>query len=84
MHTSEMKTCCHEMAKRTPSAPDQKDDCGQRGCNIILSCPACSFLTVDPIFVKPLIPIAIELQVIPYHMGSLSDYTLPNWNPPKV
>jgi len=84
MHTSTMKICCHGVEKQGPFNPKQKDDCDRGMCNIILSCPGCSFLVVDPIVVKPLTPIAKELQVTPYHMGDLSDYSMINWNPPKV
>jgi len=84
MCTSTVKTCCHKMEKQAPCNPQQKDDCGKGMCNTMLSCASCGFLTVDPILVKPLIPIAKELQLTPYHMGNLSDYSLLNWNPPKV
>ena len=84
MHTSTVKTCCHGTEKQAPCDPKQKDDCGKGVCNNTLTCPSCSFLTVDPIAANPLIPIAKELQATPYHMGDLSDYSLINWNPPKV
>ena len=84
MHTATVKTCCHGMEKQAPSNPKQKDDCDRGMCNNTLTCPGCSFLTVDPIVVKPLVPISKDLQATPYHMGDLSDYSLVNWNPPKV
>ena len=84
MHTATIKTCCHGTEKQAPCDPKQKDDRGRGMCNITLTCPGCSFLTVDQIMVRPLIPIAKELQVTPYQMGDLSDHSLINWNPPKV
>lgn len=82
--TSTTKTCCHGIEKKSHSSREQKDDCGQGMCNIMLSCPGCGFLTVDPIMVKPLNPISKEFQATPYAMGDLSGYSLINWNPPKV
>jgi hypothetical protein len=82
MDTISIKSCCHGAEK--PCHPHQKDDCNKGMCTIILSCPICCFLAVDPIMVKPLIPISKELQTTPYHIGDLSDYSLINWNPPKV
>ena len=84
MRTTSMKACCHGIEKQKPCNPKQKDDCSLGICNMILSCSTCGFLTVDPITVKPLIPVSMELQLTPYHMGNLSDYSLINWNPPKV
>ncbi|WP_259069125.1 hypothetical protein HDF24_05205 [Mucilaginibacter sp. X4EP1] len=84
MHTVAVKNCCHGTEKQQPCHPQQNDDCGQGMCNVMLCCPTCCFFTVDPIVVKPLIPTVKELQVIPYHMGNLSGYSLINWNPPKV
>ena len=84
MHTSAIKTCCRGMEKQAPCNPVQKDDCSGGMGNITLTCPSCSFLTVDRTVVKPLIPIFKEIQTTPYHMGDLSGYSLINWNPPKV
>jgi hypothetical protein len=84
MGTASVKSCCHQSEKQQPCHPQQKDDCSKGMCTIMLSCPVCCFLAVDPILVKPLIPVYKELQVTPYHMGNLSGYSLINWNPPKV
>src|ERR1700742_2721705 len=68
MRSSTVKNCCHGMEKKVPSDHKQKDDCSGGMCNVILSCPACSFLTADTIMIKPLIPTPKESEATPYHI----------------
>jgi hypothetical protein len=83
-HTELKKACCHELAKKSPCSHNNQGDCNSRGiCNIIV-CSSCGFLKVDPLSIKPIIPIPQELNVTPYYLGSLSDYSLSSWHPPKV
>jgi len=75
---------CHNTpAKQSPCNSSPKNDCGQGICNI-LSCPYCGYLKTDPIAVDPVVPVLMELKFSPYYIGDLSDYSMINWNPPKV
>jgi hypothetical protein len=78
------ENCCHKMIKHSPCRHEQKDDCGRGSCNTMLSCATCGFLKAERITVNPIIPVLKETLITPYLMGDLSDYSIPNWNPPKV
>jgi hypothetical protein len=78
------ENCCHKMAKQTPCSSTQNNDSGRGMCYTMLSCASCGFLKVDPVLVNAVPPVLIKVQVTPYHMGDLSDYSISNWNPPKV
>jgi hypothetical protein len=85
LSTSAKETCCHKMAKQSSHSHKQNNDCGGNGvCNMLLCGAGCGFLKVDPVTVNPVIPILKESPVTPYHIGDLSDYSLSNWNPPRV
>ncbi|MFD2866871.1 hypothetical protein ACFSYC_19400 [Mucilaginibacter antarcticus] len=80
--------CCQKMADKTAchqkNTDEPKDGCDKPGCNMMLLCSTCGFLTVEPVQ----LPVAFaHYQVKPlplYIIGALSAYAPANWKPPKA
>jgi hypothetical protein len=82
------KTCCKRMANQAAckrNKPQSGDNnCNKTGCNMLLTCSICGFLTVEPLIIKPeFIPFS-KKPISLYKIGDLSTYSSSYWKPPKM
>lgn len=78
------KENCHKTATQLPCNSKQEHNCDSGLCNALLSCAGCGFLKVDAVNINPAVSFLNGSPVIPCYIGDLSDFSIANWNPPKV
>ncbi len=79
--------CCAKGDKKhcekQQSNPSTKD-CEKQGCNMMLMCSICGFLTVEPVSILSSAVIFVENPVPIYKSGNSTVYLPTDWKPPKV
>jgi len=82
------KSCCAKMSRMHHCKDDgnhqQKDDCQNGNCNMLMGCNQCGFLIPEKFTLLPHHFSYLDQPVTPYKIGDPSDFHPSGWQPPEV
>jgi hypothetical protein len=90
VETGAKKMCCHRMANMSAAQMKKMQQqhnhkgCEKQDCTMLLSCPLCCFIIVEPLQFQPHYAAYAEKPVSLYKIGDLSAYHPSDWKPPKA